>query len=82
MIETLPKVIQVISRRMRRPADELSAETLIEDIGVDSADLLELIFELEDSFGVELPFTAFDRVPLSTVGDLAMVVSARLPAPG
>ena len=50
-----------------------------DDLGLDSADIAELLVELESRLGVELPDTLFapteSRDPLGTVGHLVDVVA-------
>ena len=55
-------------------------QDLREDLGLDSADIAELLVELESRLGMELPDTVFaptdDLDPLSTVGHLVDAVAA------
>ncbi|MFZ5617798.1 MAG: phosphopantetheine-binding protein [Pseudomonadota bacterium] len=47
-------------------------ETLITDLGIDSFSIVEIIYEVEEKLGVEVPFNANEN-PLGnmkTVGDL------------
>lgn len=47
-------------------------ETLITDLGIDSFSIVEIIYEVEEKLGIEVPFNANEN-PLGnmkTVGDL------------
>ena len=43
-----------------------------EDLGVDSLDLFELVMELEEEFGIEIP--SEDLEQLATIGDVARYI--------
>ncbi len=51
-------------------------DTLITDLGIDSFAVIEIIYEIEEKLGLEIPFNANEN-PLAdkkTVGDLVDVV--------
>ncbi|HOA63779.1 MAG: acyl carrier protein [Acholeplasmataceae bacterium] len=65
----LEKIAQIIKREMDLKDIEITRETkIIEDLGADSLDAVELIMTLEDEFGV----TVSDEVAqnFKTVGDI------------
>lgn len=47
-------------------------ETLITDLGIDSFAIVEIIYEVEEKLGIEIPFNANDNAlaGMKTVGDL------------
>jgi acyl carrier protein len=49
---------------------------LVEDLGIDSLDRIELVFELESAFGIEIPDQAVAQV--ETVGDVVSRIDAVL----
>lgn len=51
-----------------KPEDLKDDAELVEDIGLDSLDTVELIMDVEAAFGIEIPETAAETV--KTVGDL------------
>lgn len=50
--------------------------TFVEDLNIDSLDLVELILTLEEEFGIVIPEE--DAEELSTVGDVVNYVSSRI----
>ena len=50
------------------------------DMGIDSIDILQLILEIEKTFGIKLVTGEFDRGEWETVKTLAAAVEARLRA--
>ena len=62
---------QASSRRKRN----LSMTDRLEDLGIDSFSAVEMIYDLEEKFDVELPYNSNDNMPdLQTVGDLVEVI--------
>jgi acyl carrier protein len=51
---------------------EPSRDTLITDLGIDSFAIVEIIYEVEEKLGIEVPFNANDNAlaGMKTVGDL------------
>ena len=54
MKSTEQKVIDVFTEHLGYPADALTADKTLEDIGCDSLDIVECGAELEDEFGIEI----------------------------
>ena len=58
--------------------EQLTPEAELSTLGVDSLALIELMFQVEDRFGISLPD---DKVPdLVTVGDVATFIDGLLMA--
>ncbi len=71
-------VLEIIRSIARIPAEvEIRAETrLIEDLAVDSLDLVGIILKIQDDFGVAIEDD--DVADLRRVGDLTDYVAARM----
>lgn len=64
----LDRTRQIVAAHFKRSPDEIDLATrLREDLGGDSLDLIELLFDLEQEIGIRLPDTAIAE--LQTVGD-------------
>lgn len=63
------KIISLIAEKLNKKKETITLKTrLVEDLGADSLDVVELIMAFEDEFGVNLPD---EDVPnLKTVGDI------------
>ena len=57
--------------------DTLTPDTPLEALGVDSLGLAELLFNVEDEFGITLPT---QPMPLPTVGDVVAYIDALIVA--
>ncbi len=70
------KIIEMICDQFGMEADELNENTtFIEDMGIDSVDVVELVVELENEFGLdEIPEEELKK--MRTIGDLSAYVSA------
>ncbi len=61
------------------PGLVLTADTPIAETGVDSFDFVELIFKVEDRFGIAIDYNANETVAQSrTIGDLAGEIDRRV----
>jgi acyl carrier protein len=49
---------EIIKKRTGAPADNYTEETLLKDIGLDSFDAIECIFQLEEHYKVDIDFNA------------------------
>ena len=66
--EVLDKVIQLISERFSVDVLKISKDTTFqEDLGADSLDVVELVMELEDAFGIQI--SGEDAEQIVTIGD-------------
>lgn len=76
IIEQLGTVLQESSTSTKVDWGTVDASTEIDALGFDSLTILDLIFDIEESFGVEVP--AEDIVDVKTVGGLAAYLEKRL----
>ena len=56
-------VMQIISMELKIPMERLRPDTALQDLGVESLDLIEIIFALEEEFDISIPFNANDAAP-------------------
>ena len=71
------KICEVISEQMDVPKDDIKMETSFsKDLGADSLDILQIITELEEAFGME--FTGDNANELKTVADVVEYVKKAL----
>jgi acyl carrier protein len=53
--ELFPRVVKVISKSSRVPAENITIDTSFEQLGLDSVDAVNITFDLEEEFGIEIP---------------------------
>lgn len=72
-MDTLDQLREILHERIGAAPEEILPSSKLEDVGVDSLQLLNLMFDLEERFEVTLP----DDLPRpKTVGDLVTVFDA------
>jgi acyl carrier protein len=65
------RLLGYISTRMGIPKDRLSLSTsFVEDLGIDSLDIVELVMQLEEAFNVTIPDAEAER--MRTLDDFLM----------
>lgn len=63
------KIKELIADKLCKKADQITLTSrLVEDLGADSLDVVELIMAFEDEFGISLPDE--DIAKMKTVGDV------------
>ena len=71
------KIIQALASYLKRdPASITEAHHLRDDLGLDSMAVIELLFEIEERFKIQIPDQ--DLPALTTVGSVAIYVQERL----
>lgn len=68
---TLNKVAEIIAERIGKDVSEITPDTKIEDLGLDSLDVAELMMQFEDEFGYEIEL---GENKAETVGDLVLII--------
>ncbi|HVZ33949.1 MAG TPA: acyl carrier protein [Polyangiaceae bacterium] len=72
---------QLLSDKLDVEEERVSQQSsLVDDLGADSLDLVQLALDVEERFGVE--FSERDILALKTVGDVLSYISVRLDARG
>ena len=65
---TEEKVIGIVSEQLGVPKDDVTSESsFVDDLKADSLDVVELVMEFEDEFGITIPDDDYDKI--KTVGD-------------
>lgn len=72
-------LLAIMRKYLKSPDAAWTAQTTMEEAQVDSLDLVEIVFEIEERFGVEINFNANSR-PVSEMnfGDVVQMIHASL----
>jgi acyl carrier protein len=66
-----------LAKHLKRDVSKVRLQdNLREDLGLDSLAMLEMVFEVEEAFNLEIPDEDLSKI--TTVGDVATYVEARL----
>jgi acyl carrier protein len=61
----------IIAKRLPPARQNLALEDRLDELGIDSIDAVEMVFDLEEKFDIEIPYNANDGQPaLQTVGEI------------
>lgn len=70
------KIRMLLANQLNISADKIKMESrFIEDLNIDSLDMIEMLMALEDEFGVIIPNDKIDKI--KTVGDLCKFISEK-----
>jgi acyl carrier protein len=78
-IDTLEMFKKVAARVDKRDFPEVTRQSVITELGIDSLSMMQIIGEMETELDVVIPDE--DLVELTTVGDLCSKVEAKLKIP-
>jgi len=71
MDDVSTKVVEILKKHMKEPRDDISASTALTDLKIESLDLAMIVFDIEDTFGIEIPYNANEDVEdFKTVGSV------------
>ena len=71
MDEVATKIIEILKKHMKEPRDDISLSTPLTDLKIESLDLAMIVFDIEDNFGIEIPYNANEEVDdFKTVGSV------------
>jgi acyl carrier protein len=78
-MNTLEAVQNILIEEFKLDANQLRPEAKLADLKIDSLDLVDLLFKIEDRFGLKIT----DDVPrsLATLGDVAAYIDELLKNP-
>ena len=69
MDDVSTKIVEILKKHMKEPRDDISATTALTDLKIESLDLAMIVFDIEDTFGIEIPYNANEDVEdFKTVG--------------
>lgn len=71
------RVARLLSEQFDVDVEDVSEDTVLEDLGADSVDLVELSMNLEEEFGID-EMGEDDIASIHNVGDLVSFLRARL----
>ncbi len=70
------KVINIVSEQLGVPKEEITRDSaFIDDLKADSLDIVEMVMEFEDEFGVSVPDEDYEKI--RTVGDAIDYIEQR-----
>jgi acyl carrier protein len=75
MPDVAADVVAIIAKRVRPARTSLELDQSLDELGIDSLSVVEMIFDLEEKFDIEIPFNANDSAAaFGTVGDIVAAI--------
>ena len=74
MTDTASVVLETVAARMRRDARKLKLTDQLDSLGLESLDVLEITFDLEQRFDIEIPYNANTALEFDTIGALVHAI--------
>ena len=62
MDDVAEKIIAILRKNMRNPEKEITLDTKLADLEIESLDLAVIVFDIEDTFGIQIPYNANEEV--------------------
>lgn len=76
--ELLAKIIPVFAKTLEIDKDKIKPDSkIIEDLGADSLDTVELVMALEEEFNLEIPDE--DAEKMKTIDDVVVYLNSQIP---
>lgn len=84
MDDVANKIVDILKKHMKEPRDDIGLNTPLTDLKIESLDLAMIVFDIEDTFGIEIPYNANDQeaADFKTVGSVVDRVRSLIPTPG
>jgi nodulation protein F len=71
MDDVADKIIEILRKNMKDPTKTVTLDTPLSDLEIESLDLAVIVFDIEDTFGIEIPYNANEEVEaFATVGSV------------
>ena len=93
-VEMLDEIKAIISKRVEVPVEQVTHDTRLEDLGAESLEVIEIVYDIEEKFDIAVPIKpgesslvletetqgAKSSVKLETIGDIARAVQSLVDA--
>lgn len=74
-MDLLGDVIRIIAEYKDLPVEQVTPERTFEELDIDSLDAIDIIYEIEDQFSIEVPQDALDLTEAKRVQDVLDLVT-------
>lgn len=76
MSDVASDVIAIIAKKKRTDKETVELSDRLEDLGLESLDAVEMIFDLEEKFDIQIPYNANTNNPRTEYETVGAVVDA------
>jgi acyl carrier protein len=75
MTTTLETVREILAKKYSLPLESIQPQATLESLKLDSLDLVETLFEVEDEFHIRVPQDGRVNLKIATVQDIVDIVN-------
>jgi acyl carrier protein len=75
MTTTLETLREILVKKYSLPIERIKPEATLESLGLDSLDLIETLFEVEDEFHLRVPQDGSVDLKIATVQDIVNIIN-------
>ena len=80
MADVYEKVVSIIAEKAKVDPSTINRDTQIQDINIDSLDVVEIFFDIEEAFDISIPYNVneeklTDNANFRTIGNVVDTVS-------
>lgn len=72
-MDTYQRLVRIIVDEHKLPRETLRLDARLDELGIDSLAVMELLFHVEEEFGIQIPN---DQVALESIGDVVRYVDS------
>ena len=77
-MDVAQEILTIIAEYKSLEVSEVTPEKSFEQLEIDSLDAIDIIYEIEDKFGIEIPTDSLDLQNTNKVADMLAVVQAHV----
>ena len=77
-MDILTAIRNIFTERGIYIGEEIKEDTALQELGVDSLQLVDILISIEEEFGIELDETDLDPSNLNEIGDLVRVINSKI----
>ena len=71
MDDVATKIVGILKKNMKEPPETIALDTKLSDLDIESLDLAVIVFDIEDTFGIQIPYNANEEMQdFATVGSV------------
>jgi acyl carrier protein len=79
MVDVAANVIEIIAKKLPPDKRNIQMTDRLDEIGIDSFGAVEMIFDLEEKFDIQIPYNANDaRMEFETVGEVVNAIKKHI----
>ena len=71
-MDTFEKISRIVADNTKLNPESISPETTLNELGLDSIDLVDLVMEIEEAFSVTIPDEEFEGI--KSVSDIVALI--------